>query len=61
MFVITEFDCNRVSLSLMRDHFTDLKFNIIVVAHTVDLGAHVALGNVVVAVLQPVVAVTEVA
>ncbi len=39
----------------------DLELDVFEVGHPLDLRAHVALGHVVVAVLQPIVAVAEVA
>ena len=39
----------------------DLQLDVLVVGHTLDFRAHVALGHVVVAVLAPVAAVAEVA
>ena len=39
---------------------TCLKLDVFVVGHSIDLGAHVPLGHVVVAVLHPVLAVAKV-
>ena len=48
-------------MTALQHQLIHLELDILEVGHPLDLGAHVALGHVVVAVLHPVVAVAEVA